>query len=117
MTVPSLIWGSPRWLACAAIVMGLAAATLLWSYLRAPARRSVTRSAALLKLIGFSALALSLVEPLLTGVKPRRGANAFVTLADNTQSMRVRDGQGLRPRGDWLKDRLNKEAVWKTRLE
>src|SRR5437763_15771547 len=94
------------------IVMGIAAAVLLWSYLRAPARRSVTRPAAILKLIGFSALALSLVEPLLTGVKPRRGANASVILADNSQSMRVRDGPGVRTRRDWLKDRLNNEAVW-----
>jgi uncharacterized membrane protein len=117
MTLPSLIWGSPHWLVYAGALLALALALLLWSYGRAPAKRSVRVSAALLKAIGFTALALSLVEPLLAGLKPRRGANAFVILADNSQSMLVRDGQGSRTRGDWLRDRLNKEAGWKTRLE
>ncbi len=117
MTMPSLIWGSPGWLTYVGIVMGLAFALLLWSYLRAPARRSVKLSAAILKAVGFLALALSLLEPLLSGTKPRRGANAFVILADNSQSMLVRDGPDSPTRGDWLRDRLNKETAWKTRLE
>src|SRR5262249_59157817 len=61
MTMPSLIWGSPGWLTYAGTVMGVAVAVLLWSYLRAPARRSVKLTAAILKAVGFSALALSLL--------------------------------------------------------
>ena len=95
----------------------IAAAALLWSYGRASAARSVKLSAAILKGIGFTALALCLVEPLLTGLRPRRGANAFVILADNSQSLRIRDGHDAHTRGDWLRDRLAKEATWKTRLE
>src|SRR5262249_4650042 len=117
MTLPSLIWGSPGWLTSAGIVMGLAVALLFWSYLRAPARRSVRVSAALLKAFGFAALALSLLEPLLSGTRPRRGANAFVILADNSQSMLVRDGLDTATRGDRLRDHLEKGAAWKTRLE
>ena len=117
MRFPSLVWGSPQWMLGAAIVLGVAALALLWSYGRAPARRSVRIAAALLKGIGFAALALSLVEPLLTGMKPRRGANAFVILADNSQSMLIRDGKDTKTRGDWLRDRLAKENRWNTRLE
>jgi hypothetical protein len=117
MKLPSLVWGSPEWMLGAAIVMGVAAVALLWSYGRAPARRSVRLTAAILKGIGFAALAFSLVEPLLTGLKPRRGANAFVILADNSQSMLIRDGQDSKTRGEWLRDRLVKENRWNTRLE
>jgi uncharacterized membrane protein len=117
MTLPSLVWGSPNWILGAAIAMGVAAVALLWSYGRAPARRSVRLAAAILKGIGFAALALSLVEPLLTGLRPRRGANAFVILADNSQSLLIRDGQGPETRGHWVRDRLAKESPWKTRLE
>ncbi|MGP0067315.1 MAG: glutamine amidotransferase [Isosphaeraceae bacterium] len=117
MRLPSLVWGSPQWMLGAAIVMGVAAIALLWSYARAPVRPSVKLAAAILKGLGFAALALSLVEPLLTGLKPRRGANAFVILADNSQSMLIRDGQDTRTRGDWLRDRLAKENPWNTRLE
>jgi uncharacterized membrane protein len=117
MRLPSLVWGSPQWMLGAAIVMGVAVLALLWSYGRAPVRRSVKLTAALLKGIGFAALALSLVEPLLTGLKPRRGANAFVILADNSQSMLIRDGQDTKTRGEWLRERLAKENRWNTRLE
>ena len=46
-----------------------------------PARtsRSVRLGGAILKGLGFAALALILLEPLLTGSRPRRGANAFVS--------------------------------------
>ena len=35
MTMPSLIWGSPQWMTGALVLLGLAAAALLWSYARA----------------------------------------------------------------------------------
>ncbi len=79
--------------------------------------RSVRLTAAILKGIGFAALAMSLVEPLLTGLRPRRGANAFVILADNSQSLLIRDGQGPETRGHWVRNRVGKESPWKTRLE
>ena len=73
-------------------------------------------AAALLKALGFAALAISLLEPLLTGSRPRRGANAFVILADNSQSLQIRDGQGPGTNGDWMRRILAGESEWKTRL-
>jgi uncharacterized membrane protein len=117
MSLPTLVWGSPQWFATAAALAGLAALVLLWSYARAPGRPGLRLAAATLKAAGFLALLLCLVEPLLTGSKPKRGANAFVVLADNSQSMLIRDGGGPASRGDWLRERLGKDAEWKTRLE
>ncbi|SIO41356.1 Uncharacterized membrane protein [Singulisphaera sp. GP187] len=116
MTMPSIIWGSPQWLTGAGLIIGVAAVSLLWSYGRARTTRSVKVAGVLLKVAGFTALALSLLEPLLTGTRPRRGANAFVILADNSQSLLIRDGNAPRTRGDWVRDLLAKESSWKTRL-
>ncbi len=116
MTTPTLIWGSPQWIAGALALVGVSTVFLLWSYSRSRAPKSVLFAAALLKAVGISALALSLVEPLLTGSRPRRGANAFVVLADNSQSLRIRDDASSPTRGDWLRERLQKESSWRTRL-
>jgi uncharacterized membrane protein len=116
MTMPSLIWGSPQWMTGAMVLMGIAAATILWSYARAGTKRSVRIAAALLKALGFTALAISLLDPLLTGTRPLRGANAFVILADNSQSLKIRDDATTGSRGEWLRDVLRQEAPWRTRL-
>ena len=89
---------------------------LLWSYTRAEAKRSVRIAAGVLKALGFTALAISLLEPLLTGSRPRRGANAFVILADNSQSLQIRDGETTHTNGDWMRGLLRGESAWKTRL-
>ncbi len=39
MTMPSLIWGSPQWMTGALVLLGIAAATILWSYARARTKR------------------------------------------------------------------------------
>src|SRR5580693_8626838 len=116
MTWPSLIWGSPQWMAVTVGLVGLATAALLWSYTRAEAKRSVRIAAGVLKALGFTALAISLLEPLLTGSRPRRGANAFVILADNSQSLQIRDGESNHTNGDWMRGLLQGESAWKTRL-
>jgi uncharacterized membrane protein len=116
MTMPSLIWGSPQWMAGALVLMGLATAALLWSYTRARTSRTVKVCAGILKCVGFAILALSLLEPLLTGSRPRRGANAFVVLADNSQSLLIRDDETAPSRGEWLRGRLQQSPAWKTRL-
>jgi len=116
MTLPSLVWGSPHWLAVALVLMGVATAMLLWSYGRAQTTPLVRVSCALLKGLGFTALVLSLLEPLLAGSRPRRGANSFVILADNSQSLLIRDDKTSQTRGAWLRGLLAKESPWKTRL-
>ena len=94
MTTPSLVWGTPQWMPCALVLLGIAAVAILWSYARRGTARSVRLAAAILKLLGFTALAISLLDPLLAGTRPRRGANAFVILADNSQSLKIRDDTG-----------------------
>jgi uncharacterized membrane protein len=96
--------------------LGLGIAAILWAYSRADTKRSVRIFAAVLKILGFTVLAISLIEPLLTGTRPRRGANAFVILADNSQSLLIRDENAAHTRGEWVRNRLGQESAWKTRL-
>jgi uncharacterized membrane protein len=100
----------------ALLLLGLAAVTILWSYARAESKRPALIGAAALKALAFTALALCLIEPLLAGSRPRRGANAFVILADNSQSLQIRDDNTSRTRGEWVRDLLAHESAWKTRL-
>jgi uncharacterized membrane protein len=116
MIVASLVWGSPEWLAGALALLGVAAAALLANYWRAPTTNALRWAAGGLKAVAFAALALCLLEPLLTGTKPRQGANAFVLLADNSQSMQIGDGEPALPRGEWLRTQLVDESGWRTRL-
>jgi uncharacterized membrane protein len=71
-----------------------------------------------LKLLGLLALAACLLEPLWTGQRARPGANYFVVLADNSQSLQVKDRNQPRSRGEMLKTVLATDKPgWQLKLE
>ena len=115
-TASSLLWGSPEWSLAAAGLMGVVLMLLAWTYARTRAKRPTKILAASLKAVGFAVLILSLVEPLLSGSRPKPGANAFVVLVDNSQSLLIRDGGSTRTRGDWVRDHVRDDLSWRTRL-
>jgi uncharacterized membrane protein len=116
MTAPSLILSAPGWWTAAAALMVAASALILWSYARARSRAPLRIACAALKTLAFASLVFTLLEPLLTSSRPRRGANAFAVLADNSQSLLIHDGNGPRSRGDWVRDHLHQGSSWHTRL-
>jgi uncharacterized membrane protein len=116
MTAPTLILGAPDWWIAAVSSTALAFGLIAWSYARGRGSPAVRIACAALKALVFTALALILLEPLLSGARPRRGANAFAIVADDSQSLQVRDGGATETRGDWVRDRLAHDAAWKTRL-
>jgi uncharacterized membrane protein len=116
MTMPSLVLGSPQWLAVTLALMSVAVIALAWSYTRTGSKASVRICCAILKALGFAALGLCLLEPLLTGLKPRKGANLFLVVGDNSQSLQIRDGGANKSRGDWVREALDDNATWRTQL-
>jgi uncharacterized membrane protein len=116
MTLPTFIWGSPQWFAGAFVLWAVATAAILWSYARAQASLAVRLGASIVKGLGVTLLLLVLLEPLFTGKRARPHANAFVVLADNSQSLLIRDDHTDRTRGDWMRELLTKEQGWHTRL-
>ena len=71
--------------------------------------------ALLLRWSAAAALALCLIEPLFSGVRPRPQANRFVILADNSQSLTLRN-DGKQSRGEQLRDWLQPKTRWQTLL-
>lgn len=111
-----IVFGSPGWIYWA---IGFATVGLLlvaWTYSRSRAKPSVRLLCACLKALAITALAVSLLEPLLTGSRPRRGANIFVVLSDNSQSLSIQDKAEGKSRGQAFQDLLSQDSSWKTRL-
>jgi uncharacterized membrane protein len=116
MTPPTLVWGASQWLAVAApIVVGLLA-LLVWGYWRAPADPWVRVLAPIVKVIGILILAICLLEPLFSGTRAKPGANLFVVLTDNSQSMTLHDRDAPQTRADELKALVPKESKWLARI-
>ncbi len=71
-----------------------------------------------LKMLGFTALAACLLEPMWSGQRAKPGENLFAILADNSQGLQVMDRGEKRTRGDVLRNLLNPQASsWQTTLE
>jgi uncharacterized membrane protein len=100
----------------AVALWAVATVALLWNYARAQASLRVRLGAAIVKGLGITLLLLILLEPLFTGKRARPHANAFVVLADNSQSLLIRDEFADRTRGEWMRELLTKGPEWQTRL-
>jgi hypothetical protein len=113
----SVIFGSQEWLV-PAIALGVVAAVIVVARYRTAALDSRTRRwAASLKGIALALLLACLLEPLWSGQRARPGANLFAVLADNSESLTIRDPQATESRGTQLKKLLTDEqAPWQVRL-
>ena len=73
-----------------AVGLGVAALVAVWWSYRHTLSVSAARSIALgLKVAAILALATCLVEPLVTGTRPRPGSNLFLVVADNSRSLQL----------------------------
>jgi len=116
MILADLAWGAPAWVIPAIVLAAVAVLATVASYYRARAAFSVRAAAGLLKATGVTLLALCLLEPLLSGTRPKPGANIFVLLADDSRSLTVRDPGESESRGEALREMLKPESLWQTRL-
>jgi uncharacterized membrane protein len=112
------VWGAPEWAWSAAALFAAAAAAVAWSYWRSGAGGApgVRTLAAVLKAVGLAALAVCLADPLLSGVRPRRGANIFAVVVDDSQSLQIHDHGASDSRGAELQRMLLSESAWQSRL-
>jgi len=108
----ALVWGAAGWSAVALPLAAVLIVLLAWGYRRAGATPGVRTLAAAVKLLGILILALCLLEPLLTSNRARPGANLFVVLTDNSQSMTLRDRDAVQTRADQVKSLLPAQSKW-----
>jgi uncharacterized membrane protein len=106
MPIGSITIMASPWLWVAGGMLLTALAVLVWSYQRASAIGVMPRIAFGLKLLGITALALCLVEPLWSGRQARPGANLFAVVADNSSGMNIHDGGSEQSRAERLRDLL-----------
>ena len=107
--VPWLLWPAVGLVAFGCVIVALAYRGLL-------SRGKLTALAAVAKCVALALLALCLIEPYLNKQRPRPGANVFVLLADNSQSLTVLDADGA-SRADSIREMLTEDQDWRTRLE
>jgi uncharacterized membrane protein len=119
MLLATLMVSGRDWLLPAAGLVVAGFLLLLWAYRRARAEGWVRGVCIFLKLLGLLALAACLLEPLWTGQRARPGANYFVLLADNSQSLQIKDRNTTRHRGEGLRRLLDlkENPGWQTKLE
>jgi len=100
------------WLGPVCAFLAVGALVLYWSYRAAPGGplRWVCLA---LKAAALAALGLCLLEPLWFGEHVRPGANLFAVLADNSQSLQVKDAGAAATRGEGLLKLLDPaSATW-----
>jgi uncharacterized membrane protein len=115
MPLGTLSFAGWNWLWFAAGAFGVGFLLLLWAYRGAPPVRWICIP---LKLIGFAALAVCLLEPLWSGQRARSGANLFAIVADNSQGLQIKDRDETKSRGELLREMLNSQREnWQDSLE
>jgi uncharacterized membrane protein len=117
-TLAAILFSNRAWtLPVLGVVLVLAGATA-WSWRRTPVPTWVKIVCGVLKLTGIMALALCLLDPQWIGKRARPGANIFGIIADNSQSLEIKDAAEKRSRGDVLREQLTGGAkAWRSELE
>lgn len=118
MGFATIIFSGGHWLVPALAALVALAAALIWAGRRSPTERRVRTGCALLKLAGIVTLVLCLLEPLQVSQRARPRANFFALMADNSQSLMIKDAGQTQSRGERLRQALNDGAKgWQTALQ
>jgi uncharacterized membrane protein len=115
MNQTTIQFGGAEWWGPVVLVLLAFVGLIIWSYRRAPLRTPLRWLAAMLKIMAIILLSLCLLEPLVSGVRPRPGANIVAVVVDNSRSMTI-DGRGL-PAGEQMREWLGDDKQgWRARL-
>lgn len=114
----TIYFSGKEWLLPAGAAVVVAAVVLWWTYRASPqAPRWVRLTCVTLKFLGLLALAACLLEPLWSEERAKPGANYLVLLADNSQSMQVKDSAAAASPGAKFRESLTAEkSPWQAAL-
>jgi uncharacterized membrane protein len=105
----TIVFNSRGWLPLIlTLIVGIGAA-LIWAGHRSEITARIRFGCGLLKLAGVLTLAICLLEPLLIGQRARPGANVFAIVADNSQSLQIKDSGQPQSRGEMVREELTKD--------
>jgi uncharacterized membrane protein len=114
----TILFSNRAWMAPILIGVAVLIIATLWSWRRNALQGWVSPACVLLKIAGILALAICLLDPLWVGERARPGANVFGIIADNSQSLKMKDANETRSRGDVLHEQLTAGPKgWRSALE
>src|ERR1041384_828078 len=117
-TLATVIFSNRAWMGPIVVSVVIVGSAVLWSWRRSPAQGWVSGACVLLKIAGILALAICLLDPLWVGERARPGANVFGIIADNSQSLKMKDAGEPRTRGEVLHEQLTGgPKAWRSALE
>jgi len=117
-TLATIIFSNRAWMAPIIVGVVILGGAVVWSWRRSPTQGWVAGACVLLKLAGIMALALCLLDPLWVGERARPGANIFGIIADNSQSLKMKDARETRSRGEMLRQELTGDVKgWRSVLD
>lgn len=112
-----IVINARQWLPVTLCAAAAGLLLLAWGYRHVTAGGGVRGGAFALKLIGLVALALCLLDPMVTGERAKPGANLFVVLADNSASLSLLDEALGATRAQRLTALLDAQAaIWPAEL-
>ncbi|MFK7767628.1 MAG: hypothetical protein AB8B55_10445 [Mariniblastus sp.] len=109
-------WGATDWLLPSAILLIVALAVLVWAYARSNASGGLKTVLIVIKIASMALLAICLLEPLQRYSRPEQGANLMVVMADDSQSLQIKDRGSSDTREKQLWRQLNEQGQWLTDL-
>ncbi len=116
-TLSAILFAGRDWVWPALIGLAVLFALIWQAYRRAPADRPVRITAAVFKALGLALLAAFLLEPMWSGMRVRPGANLFLVVTDNSQSLAIIDADNDKSRGDVMRTLVVDNAEdWSPRL-
>src|SRR5262245_18810675 len=114
--VAEIILGGRPWMNWAVGLAAVALVAVLWSYIQANYATWTRVLAALLKTVGIVLLAALLLEPMFRGTRARPGSKLFMLVGDKSESLQIGDRSSRESRGALMKERLDANSSWMTRL-
>ncbi|MBI3880361.1 MAG: hypothetical protein HY301_09905, partial [Verrucomicrobia bacterium] len=113
----AILLAGKDWLLPALGAFAVGLAFVISSYIRSSAAPGLKFGCAVLKIIGLAALIACLLEPMWSGQRAKPGSNLLLLAADNSQSLRVKDGGETQSRGELMAKLLTGEKnQWRAEL-
>ena len=114
----AILFSNRAWTPAIVAVVVILTVAMIWSWRRSAAEGWVRIICGLLKILGIIALALCLLDPMWVSERARPGANIFGIIADNSQSLQMKDATETHSRGDVIREQLVGGARgWRSALE
>ena len=105
-------WEATSWLWPCILMLFIGVGLVIWSYARSRASSGLSWLLGSMKFSAFLLLVLCLLEPTTRFQRPEKGANMMIVMADDSQSLQIKDAGSTDSRESLLKQKLTSDNDW-----